>query len=77
MVLLRLLELNGLVPRLMAREPRVQKVIRRIAEGLHRRICAGPGENAYVPTLEGVGSGSPPPPCPLHLGQKGVYARVH
>ena len=77
MVLVTLLKLNGPVPRLMAREPRVQKAIRRISDGLHRCVLAGPGENADVPTLEGVGSGRLPPPCPLHVRQMGVYARVH
>ena len=42
MVLVTLPELNGPVPKLMAQEPRVQKVIRRISEGVHRRVRAGP-----------------------------------
>ena len=36
MVLVTLLELNGPLPRLMAPEPRVQKVILTIRDGLHR-----------------------------------------
>ena len=55
----------------------MHKVIRRISERLYRRVRAGSGENANVPTLEGVGPGCPPPPRPLHLRQMGVYARIH
>ena len=54
-----------------------QKVIRRITEGLYRRVRAASGENADVPSLEGVGPGRPPVPRPLRLRQMGMYARIH
>ena len=73
MVLLTLLELSGPVPRLMARKPRVQKSILGIPEGLHCCNRVGPRQYADVPTLEGVGSGRQPLPCPLDLRQMGVY----
>ena len=64
MVLVTLPELKGPVPRLVAREPRMPKVIRGVHEGPDRRIPirAGPRHHADVPTLEGVGCGRPPPP---------------
>ena len=74
MVLMTLPELKGPMPRLVALESRMRKVIRGVCEGAHRRIRAGPRQHADVHTLEGVGSGRPPPPCPLHLRQVGVYA---
>ena len=77
MVLMTLPELDGPLPTLMTGEPRMQEVICRISQGLYRRVRAGPGENADVPTLEGVGPGRPLPPRPLHLRHMGVYARVH
>ena len=55
----------------------MQEVICGISQGLYRRICAGPRENADVPTLEGIGLGDPLPPRPLHLRQMGLYTRVH
>ena len=55
MVLVTLPELNSPLPRLVTWEPRMQEVIRGISEGLYRRVRAEPGENADVPTLEGVG----------------------
>ena len=72
-----LLKLDSPVPRRRAGEPRMQEVICGIRQGLYCRICAGPRENADVPTLEGIGMGHPLPPCPLHLRQMGVYTRVH
>ena len=77
MVLVTLLELNRTVPRLMACKLRMQKVIRRITEGLYRCVRAGSGENGDVPTLKGLGPGRQPPPRPLHVRQMGVCARVH
>ena len=76
MVLMTLRDLDSPLPRLMTREPRMQEVSCGISQGLYRRVRAGPGENADVPTLEGVGLGRPLPPRPLHLRQMGVYARV-
>ena len=76
-VLMTLLELDSPVPRRGTGEPRMQEVICGVSQGLYRRTCAGPRENADVPTLEGVGLGHPLPPCPLHVRQMGVYTRVH
>ena len=76
-VLMTLLELDSPVSRRRTWEPRMQEVICGISQGLYRRICAGPRENADVPTLEGIGLGHPLPPRPLHLRQMGVYTRVH
>ena len=76
-VLMTLLELESPVPRRRTGEPRMQEVICGISQGLYRRICAGPRENADVPTLEGIGLGHPLPPRPLHLRQMGVHTRVH
>ena len=76
-VLVTLPELDGPLPRLMKGEPRMQEVICGISQGPYRRVRARPGENADVPTLEGVGLGRPLPPRPLHVRQMGVYARVH
>ena len=55
-VLMTLLELDSPVPRRRTGEPRMQEVICGISQGLYRRICAGPRENAYVSTLEGIRS---------------------
>ena len=76
-VFMTLLELDSPVPRRRTGEPRMQEVICGISQGLYRRICAGPRENAYVSTLEGIGLGHPLPPRPLHLRQMGLYTRVH
>ena len=76
-VLMALLKLDRPVPGRRAGEPRMQEVICGISQGLYCRICAGPRENADVPTLEGIGLGHPLPPRPLHLRQMGVYTRVH
>ena len=54
MVLVTLPELNVPVPGLVTREPRMQKVIRRIYEAPHRRIRVGPRQHTDVPPLEGV-----------------------
>ena len=76
-VFMTLLELDSPVPRRRTGEPRMQEVICGISQGLHRRICAGPRENADVSTLEGIGLGHPLPSRPLHLRQMGLYKRVH
>ena len=76
-VLMTLLEVDSPMPRRRTREPRMQEVICGISQGLYRRICAGPPENADVSTLEGIGLGHPLPPRPLHLRQMGVYTSVH
>ena len=76
-VLVTVPELDGPLPRLMTAEPRMQEVICGITQGLYRRVRAGPGDNADVPSLEGVGLERPFPPRPLHLRQMGMYARLH
>ena len=76
-VLMTLLELDSPVPRGRTGEPRMQEVICGISQGLYRRICAGPRENADVSTLEGIGLGHPILPRPLDVRQMGLYTRVH
>ena len=77
MVLVTLPKLHGPVSGLVARMPCVQKVIRGVRKEPHRRICAGPWQHTYVPTLEGVGPVHPPSPSPLHPREVGVHAQVH
>ena len=77
-VFVTFLKLYGPVPRLMAGKTRVQEVIRRIRHGPHRGSVQGPRQHTTVPTLEGVGTGCPPPSGPLHLRvHLGVHARLH
>ena len=67
MVFVTVLKLYGLVLRLMAWKTCMREVIRRIRQGPHRRLCAGPRQHIDVPTLEGLGPGRPPSSGPLHL----------
>ena len=46
MVLMTLLKLDSPVPRRRTGEPRMQEVLCGISQGLYRRICAEPRENA-------------------------------
>ena len=76
-VLMTLLQLDSPVPRRRTGEPCMQEVICGISQGLYRRICAGPRENADVSTLERIGLGHSLPSRPLHLHQMCLYTRVH
>ena len=73
-VLMTLLEADSPVPRRRTGEPRMQEVICGISQGLYRRICAGPRENAYVSTLERNRIGTPTSAPPTALAADG---RVH
>ena len=47
MVMLRFLKLYDPVPRLMARNPRMQEVMHRIRQEPHRHFRAGPRQQAH------------------------------
>ena len=61
MLLITFVKLYGPVSGLMAWNPRVHEVFRRVRREPHRRVHAGSRQHIDISTLGGVGPGRPPP----------------